>query len=359
MGAPSNENLSLGKLRRAVDGNNSYTDISKLGEVCAGTTSANANVSMSDFYISAVAAPTGYAFVDEQTAETYTLQFSDTGARFLARIGAQSFNFSWSGSALFPPGSSQDYTAVYTAGSISNVDTANTEGDGTRGTFHAAHTNDTAAVVGGTFAEDGQSDGYNDHATNYNSKLTKSVQIEDTYNSSAITCFLPDTPIELADGEKLPIEDLVVGDKIKSFDLEGLPDESLGIDRYRNFSLDTTIGEHIETEVKNVWFDFNTGYLNINNGLLKVTSEHEFWCLNNTTDNDANPYMPVIGKWGFKKAVQLKAGDKLFSQNGIIEVESIEWNHLEVEVVNINVEPVDVYFVNGILAHNKGNNSQH
>ena len=77
MGAPSNENLSLGKLRRAVDGNNSYTDISKLGEVCAGTTSANANVSMSDFYISAVAAPTGYAFVDEQTAETYTLQFSE------------------------------------------------------------------------------------------------------------------------------------------------------------------------------------------------------------------------------------------------------------------------------------------
>ena len=41
----------------------------------------------------------------------------------------------------------------------------------------------------------------------------------------------------------------------------------------------------------------------------------------------------------------------------LLEIESIEYHHTEVEVVNINVEPVDVYFVNNILVHNKGSNS--
>jgi hypothetical protein len=103
-------------------------------------------------------------------------------------------------------------------------------------------------------------------------------------------------------------------------------------------------------------FDFNPGYLDINEGLIKVTSEHEFWVLNKTTKEES-PYIPPIGKWGFKKAAQLAVGDILFGKEEHIEIESIEYHHTEVEVVNINVEPVDVYFVNNILVHNKGSNS--
>ena len=97
-----------------------------------------------------------------------------------------------------------------------------------------------------------------------------------------------------------------------------------------------------------MWFDFNAGYLSINKDLLKVTSEHEFWVLNKSVEPE-NEYMPPIDRWGFKKAAGLKVGDVLFGKNELIEIESIEWNHTEVEVVNINVEPVDVYFVNNIL----------
>ena len=361
---PADTNLSLGKLMRAAkhDTVSNYTTETELGNDCCNTTTANANVSMSDFYMSAVdSGLTGYAYVDEQTSDTYTLGLSGGGALLTSRIAANYRNFTWNTSnALFNPTSNQDYTGVFTAGSISNINQANSVGDGTPGTFHAAHTNDTSLTIYGGYDDSiaYAKDGFNDHATRYAVSQSKTVQIEDTYNSSAITCFLPETPVELEDGEIIPIEDLVVGDKVKSFHIENLPDESLGLERYRGFNLEETTGKEGSTVVKNVWFDFNAGYLSINKDLLKVTSEHEFWVLNKSVEPE-NEYMPPIDRWGFKKAAGLKVGDVLFGKNELIEIESIEWNHTEVEVVNINVEPVDVYFVNNILVHNKGNNSQH
>ena len=360
---PSDTNLSLGKLMRAAkhDTVSNYTTETELGNDCGNTTTANANVSMSDFYMSADSGLTGYAYVDEQTSDTYTLGLSGGGALLTSRIGGNYRNFTWNTSnALFNPTSNQDYTGVFTAGSISNINQANSVGDGTPGTFHAAHTNDTSLTIYGGYDDSiaYAKDGFNDHATRYAVSQSKTVQIEDTYNSSAITCFLPETPVELEDGEIIPIEDLVVGDKVKSFHIENLPDESLGLERYRGFNLEETTGKEGSTVVKNVWFDFNAGYLSINKDLLKVTSEHEFWVLNKSVEPE-NEYMPPIDRWGFKKAAGLKVGDVLFGKNELIEIESIEWNHTEVEVVNINVEPVDVYFVNNILVHNKGNNNQH
>ena len=49
---------------------------------------------------------------------------------------------------------------------------------------------------------------------------------------------------------------------------------------------------------------------------------------------------------------------QLLNHNGsFISIDSIEEIVGEVEVVNIDVEPLDVYFANGILVHNKGTNS--
>ena len=39
------------------------------------------------------------------------------------------------------------------------------------------------------------------------------------------------------------------------------------------------------------------------------------------------------------------------------KVESIEWVPGEVEVLNFDVEPLDVYFAGGVLVHNKGASS--
>ena len=41
----------------------------------------------------------------------------------------------------------------------------------------------------------------------------------------------------------------------------------------------------------------------------------------------------------------------------IVNIDSIEWVEGEVEVVNIDVEPLDVYWAGGVLVHNKGASS--
>ena len=358
--ASANTDLSLAKLRRATDPGSvsDYTTLSRLGADCAGATTADQNYSISNFSIDSVDnSLDGMLWVDEQTSETYTMTFGGAGSRFTSRIASNGGNFTWTtASSSFAVAAGSDYTAVYTAATISNINVPNVEGDGIPGTFYAAHNADVDVEISGKYWDDGVSDGFNDHATRYNTAITKTVGVEDTYNSVTITCFLPETPVELEDGEIIPIEDLVVGDKIKSYHIENLPDETLGKERYRGFHMEEMNGELGDTEVKNVWFDFNPGYLDINEGLIKVTSEHEFWVLNNTTKEES-PYMPPIGKWGFKRAAKLEVGDILFGKEELIEIESIEYHHTEVEVVNINVEPVDVYFVNNILVHNKGQNS--
>ena len=355
--ASANTDLSLAKLRRATDPGSvsDYTTLSRLGADCAGATTADQNYSISNFSIDSVDnSLDGMSWVDENTSETYTLTFGGAGSRFTSRIAANGGNFTWTtASSSFAVAAGSDYTAVYTAAVISNVNVPNIPGDGIPGTFYAAHNADVDVEISGKYWDDGVSDGFNDHATRYNTAITKTVGVEDTYGGVTITCFLPETPVELADGEIIPIEDLVVGDKIKSYHIKDLPDETLGKERYRGFHLEEMNGELGDTEVKNVWFDFNPGYLDINEGLIKVTSEHEFWVLNNTTKEES-PYMPPIGKWGFKRAAKLEVGDILFGKEELIEIESIEYHHTEVEVVNINVEPVDVYFVNNILVHNKG-----
>ena len=57
------------------------------------------------------------------------------------------------------------------------------------------------------------------------------------------------------------------------------------------------------------------------------------------------------------KAGNCKVGQSLLSDDlSTIEIESITKINEEVEVVNLDVEPFDVYIVNGIVAHNKGTN---
>ena len=83
-------------------------------------------------------------------------------------------------------------------------------------------------TISGKYHDDGQSDGFNDHATRYNTAIQKTVEIQDTYGGLAIACFLPGTLINMSDGSMKPIEEINVGDEVLSIDLPGLPDEDLG-----------------------------------------------------------------------------------------------------------------------------------
>ena len=88
------------------------------------------------------------------------------------------------------------------------------------------------------------------------------------------------------------------------------------------------------------------GYWNINDGLIKVTEEHDFWVLTEE-------------RWRWRKPTQLQIGEKLLDYEGnLIEITSLENIEGEVEVINFDVEPLDIYFAGGILVHNKGSSSE-
>ena len=91
----------------------------------------------------------------------------------------------------------------------------------------------------------------------------------------------------------------------------------------------------------------------INDGLIKVTAEHDFWTLEDADDRPGD-----IDRWRWRQPTQLQIGNKLLDNGGnLIEITSLENIEGEVEVINFDVEPLDIYFASGVLVHNKGTDS--
>ena len=214
---------------------------------------------------------------------------------------------------------------------------------------------DTDVTITGKYHDDGQSDGFNDHATRYNTAITKTVEIQDTYGGLAIACFLPGTLILMSDKTSKPIEEINVGDEVMSLDLPGLPDEDLGYLEWKSFTMRPLDGEDLEilvsrnkktAFVENLFYDYMDGYYSINNGYLKVTREHDLFTY-------------ADKKWRWNTARELKEGMKLLNFLGeIVNIDSVEWIDGEVEVINFDVEPLDIYYAGGVLVHNKGASSE-
>jgi len=221
--------------------------------------------------------------------------------------------------------------------------------------WEGAHFGDTNVTITGKYSDDGQSDGFNDHATRYNTAISKVVEIQDTYGGLAIACFLPGTLILMSDGTEKPIEEINVGDEVMSLDLPGLPDEDLGYLEWKSFTMRPLDKEDLESLVvrnkktafvENLFYDYMDGYYSINNGYLKVTREHDLFTY-------------ADGKWRWNTAKELKEGMKLLNYLGeIVNIDSVEWIEGEIEVINFDVEPLDIYFAGGVLVHNKGASSE-
>ena len=229
--------------------------------------------------------------------------------------------------------------------------------------WEGAHFSDTNVTITGKYHDDGQSDGFNDHATRYNTAISKVVEIQDTYGGLAIACFLPETLVRMADGSDKKIEDLYVGDEVLSIKLEGLPDEDLGYSAWKEFTMlsvdDMTTMETATAKIEKIFYDYMDGYWDINNGLIKVTSEHDFWTFADHLFGprwEWNTPLELSGHFGTS---QNKTPYYLMDTDGKkIEIESIEYIDGEVEVINIDVEPLDIYFAGGVLVHNKGASSE-
>ena len=343
MATTAKQNLSLGKLRRAIDGNNSYTAAMSMSKASGSALTSSGSVKMSDFSISAVGSLTGFVYLWESTAENYTLGFTNAGGLFLNRIGSRTENFSWTKTGnLNVAFSSADYQATVTAAAISNANT----GTGADDDFFAAGSKNQSGSLQVKFTEDGQSDGFNDHATNYNTNRTKAIVVVDAYGGSP-SCLLEGTDIQLIDGSYKKVEDLEVGDWLRTIDLPGAIDEDYDNWRQSRFEEGFEPTFH-SASVQDINFDFSQTYWDINNGLEKITGEHEML------------YKPVGESfWMWQLVPGMKVGGQLMGKDGSsIEITSLEQVHSEdgFEVVQIDVEPLDFYFGNTFLVHNKGSN---
>ena len=304
--------------------------------------SAGTIVKLDDYGIDTVGSIDGYTYAVEATNETYTLGFTVAGSKF-GSISSRYQNFTWSVTPTYNSSAStagflsiaanQDVSAVITVGGV------NPQGASDQTTLLGAQSH----TLSGTFA-----DGFNDHATNYNSARTKTVYAVDSYdgNSTAL-CLTIDSPVTLSDGTIVEVGDLEEGDVLRGFSIGGLGTEESGFLDWSTDSLTTTTQD---VEVVNLVYSFAGRYYNINNGEITATAEHPMLVKDGTD-----------GEYRFKEMFNITTNDKLIKEvSGVIteiDVISIDIITRTTEIVSIDVETNDTYLVNGYITHNKGGNS--
>jgi hypothetical protein len=327
----SGDTLSLYNLASATG--NGLTNIS-LGTI-KGSPVAGNNISMSAFSIDSVDSVTGYTYAVESTSETYTLGFTTgSGTLFDSKVGNRSQNVTWTvpvGSKL-TVNTNNGKTATLAVGSMTN--------NPTQTVLQTVLTHTVRAVF---------NDGFNDHATGYNTNKDKTVYSVDSYDgNSAALCLTIDSPITLADGTIVEAGDLNEGDKLKGFSVLGLGLNSDGT--FLDWQSESLTIEPKEVTIVNLTYSFASRYYDINDGQITGTSEHPMLVKEYTSNN----YL-------FKELFNLRIGDKLVKStiNGIeeIEITSIDIIEKTVEIISIDVEEEDTYLVNGFITHNKGGNS--
>ena len=327
-------NLSLGNLYRATQGSARTSQAVSLNAMNA---SAGTAASMIGFAVDSITInqPT-FTYIVESTSETATFSFGSAGSLHGTRVGSVAANYSVTfDNANFSVGSP-------TLGASPSFPI-------TPAAINASNYSEASSVLSMRYA-----DGYNLNATNYNSTTTKTLYAVDVYNTinQPDFCLLFGTQIELANGTMVNVEDLNVGDEIKSWVPAGLPDESQDPEsdqvEWRFYHSEILSGSAQNVTVADLTFNFAEGYFSLNNGLIKATETHPLY----VWDNE-------VGKYKFKNVGDILPGDRLIMQDETeVEVTNIEIVTEDVEIVTVNVENADVYISNGLISHNKGTTTQ-
>jgi hypothetical protein len=326
-------NLSLGNLFRAVSGS------ARSGQVSLGGLSgATNNSSLIGFATDSITVtPPTFTYIVESTTENAQFTFNSTGSLFYSKVQQQLNNYTCSfNNSNFATGS-----RTFSNGpSVFPI---------TPASINVSNYSEAAATLSMAYA-----DGYNLAATNYGTTTTKVLFAVDVYNTinEPDFCLLFGTQIQLADGTMVNVEDLNIGDEIKSWVPAGLPDETQDPEsdqvEWRFYHSDELLGTAQNVTVSDLTFNFAEGYFSLNNGLIKATETHPLY----VWDNE-------IGKYKFKNVGEILPGDRLVMQDETeVEISNIEIIREDVEIVTVNVENADVYISNGLISHNKGTTTQ-
>jgi hypothetical protein len=189
------------------------------------------------------------------------------------------------------------------------------------------------------------------------------IRLDEFYGSNysqygGLGCLGLGTKITMGDGSEKNIEDISIGDTVLSAQVPGMP---LDFDKEDKWSIWSGVPhgnapnnvwatafydiqelnrvEPQSAEVFDVYFDYFDSYYLIND-TLKATYEHPFFILRD-------------GSYQFKTSASLLPGDKLYTTDNQFEtIKSVTFVNKSMETVNLNVEPLDVYFGGGYLMHN-------
>jgi hypothetical protein len=331
-------NLSLGNLFRATQGSARTTQAVSLNAMNA---SAGTAASMIGFAVDSITInqPT-FTYIVESTEEAATFSFSSAGSLHGTRVGSVAANYS----VTFN-------NSNFTVGTPSLG--ASPSFPITPAAINASNYSEASSVLSMKYE-----DGYNLAATNYNTTTTKTLFAVDVYNTinQPDFCLLFGTKIKKADGSEVNIEDLLVGDTIKAWVPDGLPDESQDPEsdqvEWRFHMLDSATGSYQEVVVSDIVFNFASGYYQLNDGLIKATGTHPMYV-----------WDCEIEKYRFKNIEDILIGDLIVTYDEIGGINEVEITNIEVitddvEIVTLNVENADVYLANGIISHNKGTTTQ-
>ena len=189
------------------------------------------------------------------------------------------------------------------------------------------------------------------------------IRLDEFYGTNysqygGVGCLALGTKITMSDGTTKNIEDVNVGDMVRSATVPGMPLDFDDEDTWTTWigtphgnppgSVWATAYYDIQevnrvtpasASVMDIYFDYYDNYYMINDS-LKATYEHPFFILRD-------------GSYYFKTTASLLPGDKLFkTDNEFEEIKTIEFVNESLETVNLNVENLDVYFGGGYLMHN-------
>ena len=152
--------------------------------------------------------------------------------------------------------------------------------------------------------------------------------------------------IEMYDGTTKQVQDVQIGDVVKSYKPVGLPDESFYRD-WESYSSTDLSGSAASGSV--VIRTFNSNHF----GHYLVNNSIKIPVMNQSLMKGSRYFLKQGGTWSFAKPSEISVGDYLFDKDGNeVEITSVSEVGENNTFYSLDVEDIDTYFTSDVLVHN-------
>lgn len=152
--------------------------------------------------------------------------------------------------------------------------------------------------------------------------------------------------IEMYDGTTKQVQDVQIGDVVKSYKPVGLPDESFYRD-WESYSSTDLSGSVASGSV--VIRTFNSNHF----GHYLVNNSIKIPIMNQSLMKGSRYFLKQGSTWSFAKPSEISVGDYLFDKDGNeVEITSVSEVGENNTFYSLDVEDIDTYFTSDVLVHN-------